>query len=132
LPLSMDIGAIWYKINEGINSEELAVTAFGHLLLGHRKQEDGREDNNRANPKTYRHFIHIAKKKEGHNDAIYRLKVGDKGHTKGRKLAHYRYPRNVCKRCTHRAEQEKIPKVGRFWDKETSGANGGKQVNSDP
>ena len=81
------------------------------LFLGDRKHEDSRQNNDCSNPKTSGHFVHVAKKNEGHNDAIYRFEVGDQGHSKGRKLPHNRYPGNVGKRSADGAQQQKITNI---------------------
>ena len=84
---------------------KLAAFSFYNLFLGNREQEDGRQDNNRADPKSGGHFIHIAKKNKGHDDTIYRLEVGDERHPEGRKLTHNRYPGHIGQRCTDCPEQ---------------------------
>ena len=54
---------------------KLTAVSFMNLLFGNREKEDCRQNNYCADPKTDRHFIQISKKKEGHQDAIYRFKV---------------------------------------------------------
>lgn len=66
------------------NEKRRLIFSSHQLLLGNWKQEDGRQNNNGAYPKTGGHFIHVAEKEERHNDAIHWLEVGDKRHTEGR------------------------------------------------
>ena len=63
--------------------KKLSFFATDYLLLYDGKQEDGREYNDGSGPKTGCHLVQVAKKKKGHNDAVYRLKVGDERHPKG-------------------------------------------------
>lgn len=86
--------------------KKLSSFALSYPCLYHGIQEDGGEYNDGPGPKTRCHFVQVAKKNEGHNDAVHRLKVGDERHSKGRKLFHYRYAGHVCKRCTNGAEYQ--------------------------
>lgn len=99
------------KIGEKIERWRLSVSSLRHLFLSDRKEENCRQDNEGANPKAQGHFIHITKEKEGHDDAVYRLEIGDERYPEGRKFAHYGHSGNVGKRCTDGAEQQKIANI---------------------
>ena len=99
-----------------MDSEKLSVSSPGDLFLSNRKQENCRQNNDGADPETGGHFVHVAKKYEGHDDAVYRLEVGDKSYPEGRKLAHYRHSGNVSKRRTDSTEKQKVANIGTVQD----------------
>ena len=97
--------------NERRSAKDLDVKKLGlpTLLeagLGNRKQEDRRQNNDRSGPETGRHFVHVAKENKGHQDAINRLKVGNKRHPECRKFAHYRYPGHIRQRGADSAQKQ--------------------------
>ena len=92
--------------------ELLTIFPFDDLLLCYREKKDSRQNNDSSDPKTGCHFVHITKKNEGHNDAIYWFEVGDECYPEGRKLAHYGDAGHVGKRCTDGSQEEKIAHIG--------------------
>ena len=53
------------------------VFSAANLLLGDGIEKDGRQYYRCSNPKTGSHFFHVIKEKEGHQNAIYGLEVGN-------------------------------------------------------
>ncbi|MBV8389040.1 MAG: hypothetical protein JO080_04495, partial [Mucilaginibacter sp.] len=68
-----DFGNLPETFERKTDEEWLAISSPGYLLLGDRKKENRRQNNDGADPKTSGHFVHVTKKKEGQNDAIHRL-----------------------------------------------------------
>ena len=75
IPHPVEKGLFASGLEDGYKLQE--VFSAVNLLLSDRIQEDGRQYYRCANPKTGGHFFHIIKEKEGHQNAIYGLEVGN-------------------------------------------------------
>ena len=92
--------------------ELLTIFSPDDLLLSDREKKDSRQNNNSPDPKAGCHFVHVTKENEGHDDAVYRLEVGDECYPEGGKFTHYGYAGYVCKRCADSSKEKKIAHIG--------------------